>query len=292
MKGDEKGMKDITAIVLTQNEEQNIRECIKSVEGFVKRVVVVDSGSTDKTLEIAKELGADVYYNKFDYYARQFNWGIDNTNIDTEWILRLDADERFTPELNAELSKIIDEHQGDDVNGITISADLYFMGKFLKHGAKTRKRKMMLFKTGIGRIEDRKRDAHSIISEGTSVAAKNKFIHYDFKDLDTYVRKLDWYAIREMQDYFDNLNSSDIISDKVLKKVRKKKFGIYYKMPSFLRCWLLFIYAYIIRGNFLNGVEGYVFTYLSVFYYRTLVDAKIREQKQTNKPLQEMEAFK
>ena len=85
-------MVDLTAIVLTKNEEKNIVDCIQSLKGFAKRVVVVDSGSTDATVELAKELGAEVYTHAFENYARQFNWGIENTNIDTKWILRLDAD--------------------------------------------------------------------------------------------------------------------------------------------------------------------------------------------------------
>ena len=92
-------MADVTAIILTKNEEKNIRACLESISGFVKRTVVVDSGSEDNTVETAKALGADVYENPFCYYAQQFNWGLNNTGIQTEWALRLDADERFTPEL-------------------------------------------------------------------------------------------------------------------------------------------------------------------------------------------------
>ena len=96
-------MVDLTAIILTKNEEANIEACIRSIQQFAKRIVVVDSGSTDRTADIAKSYGADVYVHPFENYARQFNWGIENTNIHTKWILRLDADERFTPALCEEL---------------------------------------------------------------------------------------------------------------------------------------------------------------------------------------------
>src|SRR5690554_5493250 len=98
-------MLDITAIILTKNEEINVEKCIKSITNYVKRVVVIDSGSTDDTVTIAKNNGAQVYTNKYEYYAQQFNWGIQNTNITTEWILRIDADERFTLDLWQEISK-------------------------------------------------------------------------------------------------------------------------------------------------------------------------------------------
>ena len=103
-------MEDVTFIILTKNEEINLPDCLKSIEGFAKRAVVVDSGSSDKTCEIAKEMGADVYFHPFENYARQFNWGIDNTNITTKWTFRLDADERLTPKLCEELSQIMLDH--------------------------------------------------------------------------------------------------------------------------------------------------------------------------------------
>ena len=172
--------------------------------------------------EIAKELGADIYVHPFENYARQFNWGIDNTNITTKWTFRLDADERLTPALCKELSRLIKEHDNDEVNGITMEAYLYFMGKVMKHGG-AQKRKIMLFKTGIGRVEDRKMDEHTILSAGTAVACIEKFIHHDFKDMTFWVNKLNWYATREMQDYFDYINGKEAsinAKDKEIGKVR------------------------------------------------------------------------
>ena len=87
-------MADITAVVLTKNEEKNLPDCLRSMRGFARRVVVVDSGSTDATRDIARAEGAEVFEHPFENYARQFNWALDNTGIDTAWTLRLDADER------------------------------------------------------------------------------------------------------------------------------------------------------------------------------------------------------
>ena len=289
-------MIDVTFIVLTKNEEINIVNCLKSVEGFAKRVVVVDSGSTDKTCEIAKSMGADVYVHPFENYARQFNWGIDNTNITTKWTFRLDADERLTPELSEELEKLAKEHDSDDVNGITMEAWLYFLGRKIKHGCHN-KRKLMMFKTGIGRIEDRKMDEHTVLSEGISVTTKNRFIHYDFKDMTHWINKMNWYATREMQDYYEFINGKEVdisgnqsdnnANDSTISGTRKKKFGIYYKFPLFFRSWLLFMYYYIARLGFLDGKEGFVYHYMYHRWYRSLVDAKILEQKITNRRFEE-----
>ena len=271
-------MIDATAIIMTKNEEQNIIDCLQSMNNFARRCVVIDCGSTDDTVKLAKENGADVYFHEFEYYAKQFNWGIDNCDIDTEWIIRLDADERFPQELCNEIETIIKENKENDVNGITIEADFFFLGRCMKHGMR-KKRKMMMFKRSVGRIEDRRRDAHSVISEGISISTKNRFLHYDFKNLDTYVKRYNWYATREMQDYVDYTHgsSAEINTDKAIQRQRKKKFGFYYKMPKYFRAWAWFIYNYIFRLGFLDGKEGLVFYFLECYWYRLLVDAKIFE---------------
>ena len=280
-------IQDITFIILTKNEEINLPDCLESIKDFAKRIVIVDSSSCDRTVEIAKSFGADVYVHEFENYARQFNWAIDNTNISTKWTFRLDADERLTPKLCEELSELIKEHDNDDVTGITMEAWLYFLGKRISHGS-PKKRKLMLFKTGIGRIEDRKMDEHTILSQGESISCKEKFIHYDFKDMTHWVNKMNWYATREMQDYYEFIEgkSATIENDKNISNTRKKKFGLYYRLPLFVRCWLLFIYNYIFKLGFLDGKEGFIFNYMYHRWYRTLVDTKIYEQKLTNRPLE------
>lgn len=280
---------DVTAIVLTKNEERNIADCLRSLEGFAERVVVVDSGSDDRTVELANSMGAQVYVHPFENYSRQFNWGIDNTGIDTKWTMRFDADERLTPELCEELRQLMLEHDSDDVNGISTEAWLYFMGKKIRYGCHN-KRKIILFKTGYGRIEDRKMDEHTILLSGRSVYARNRFIHYDYKDMSHWINKMNWYATREMQDYFaftDGKATEIEGNDSVVASVRRKKFGVYYRFPPFIRCWLLFIYNYIFRLGFLDGKEGFVYNYMYHYWYRTLVDSKILEQRITGRPFEE-----
>lgn len=287
-------MEDVTVVILTRNEEVNLPDCLRSIKNFAKRVVIVDSGSTDNTEKIACEYGADFYVHPFENYARQFNWGLDNTDINTKWTFRLDADERLTPALCKELSQLMKEHENDDVNGFSMQATLVFMGRPLKHGG-AKKRKLMLFKTGLGRIEDRKMDEHTILSSGTAIHCKEKFLHYDFKDMSFWINKLNWYATREMQDYFDYIKgkeSSINANDKEIGRIRNKKFGVYYKLPKFIRCWLLFIHVYIFKLGFLDGKEGLVYCWTYNRFYRTLVDWKILEQELNPKPFKETGALK
>lgn len=278
-------MADITAIILTKNESMNITDCLTSINDMVDRVVIIDCGSSDNTVTLAKELGADVYIHPFENYARQFNWGLDNTDITTKWVLRLDADERFTPKLCSEVESMMKLHDRDDINGFAMEANFYFMGKCLKYGG-GKKRKLMVFKFGIGRIEDRKMDEHTILSVGTSISLKEKFLHYDFKNLDYFISKYNWYATREMQDYFayKQGGAEEALLDKRIQRTRKKKFGVYYNMPNFIRAWMLFVFNYYFRLGFLDGKEGYIYHFLQSYWYRYLVDAKIFEQNKTNAP--------
>lgn len=281
-------MEDVTVVILTKNEEVNLPDCLESVKNFADRIVIVDSGSTDKTEEIARRYNADFYYHPFEYHAKQWNWALDYTEICTSWTLRFDADERLTPALIKELKQIMKDHADDDVNGVTMEASLFFMGREMKHGG-PQKRKLMLFKTGKARIEDRKMDEHTILTEGRAIDCKEKFLHYDFKDMSFWINKLNWYATREMQDYFDYKNGKDAeinANDKEIASIRNKKFGVYYKFPKFLRSWLMFLYAYIFQLGFLDGKEGFIYHWTYHRFYRTLVDCKILEQELNPKPLE------
>lgn len=286
-------MADITAIVLTKNEEKNLPDCLRSLEGFARRVVVVDSGSADATRDIARAAGADVLEHPFENYARQFNWALDNAGIDTAWCLRLDADERLTPALAAELEALMAAHAHDDVNGIVMQAWLYFMGRKLTH-VKDMKRKLMVFKTGVGRIEDRNMDEHTLLSRGRSVEAKERFLHHDYKDMAHYINKLNWYAGREVRDYFAFKEGRGEKGglDAANQATRNRKFGLYYRLPMFWRCWLLFIYSYVFRGGFLDGREGFLYHYMYHRWYRTLVDAKILEHLKTGAPFEALEGLR
>ena len=150
-----------------------------------------------------------------------------------------------------------------------------------------------MFKKAYGCIEDRRRDAHSVISEGFSASTKHRFIHYDFKNIDNYIKKYNWYATREMQDYIDFVHgeSTDINTDAAILAQRKKKFGLYYKAPKFFRCWTWFIYNYIFRGGFLDGKEGLVFCFLECYWYRFVVDSKIYEYEHCGGEIEQLKAL-
>ena len=279
-------MADLTSIILTRDEEKNLPTCIGRLKGLAARIVVVDSGSTDRTVEIARELGADVLVHvPYVDYGAQFNWALENAGITTEWVMRVDADEFWTPELCAEVEGLLAEHAHDDVNGILTESIFYFMGRQILHGERKR-RKIVVFRRDHGYMERRRRDQHTMLKDGRVVEAKHRFEHHDFKDLDNWIAKMNTYATREADDYFTDREKYrrgavdlDGVSDASLSGQRKLKFLFYYRMPKFLRCWMLFVYIYIFRLGFLDGREGFVYNYLFHRWYRTLVDAKILERE-------------
>lgn len=276
-------MADLTAIILTKNEEKNIEKCILSIKDVAKRIVVIDSYSTDQTVELAKMLGAEVLQHEFIDQAKQFIYAMNTISVKTKWVFRIDADERLTKESAAELEQILTENENTDVNGVIVRFEVSFMGKRLRHGGIYPFRKLLVFKTGKGHMEDRHMDEHIVLDEGYTVEMRNDSEHHDFKDLTYYIEKHNQYASREMLDFFEkeekNVDNDDNKLDVGAKIKRKIKFGIYYKLPMGFRAHLYYWYRYYFKLGFLDGKEGKIFAFMQAYWYRYLVDAKIFERQ-------------
>ena len=271
---------DITAVILTKNEENNIADCIYSICNIVKRIVVIDSFSIDKTVENAKKMGAEIYQHEFENYAKQYTYGVDVSKIDTIWTLRIDADERLTEESAKELEKLCNVNNDTNVAGIVLRFKKNFLGKDLYHGGIYPWKKMNCYKTKLGHIEDRMMDEHIILDYGDVVNMKNDSLHFDFKSLEFFINKHNWYSTRECIDYFNHKNKINT-NDKVDIKTWIKM-NLYYKLPFGLRAHLYYIYRYYIKFGFLDGKEGKIYAFLQAYWYRFLVDAKIYEKMISN----------
>lgn len=273
-------MADLTAIILTKNEEINIYDCIQSLKPVAKRIIVVDSYSTDKTIEIAQQCGAEVYQHKFENYAKQYLYAVEVANINTTWTLRFDADERLTIESAQELIDLCNKNMETEVSGIVLRFRKNFLGKDLFHGGVYPWKKMNCYKTNDGVIEDRYMDEHIVLLKGITTEMKEDCLHYDFKTLEHFINKHNWYSSRETVDYFSNMNQK-------IQKTKQNyktwvKMNIYYKMPIGFRAYIYYIYRYIIRLGFLDGKEGHIYAFLQAYWYRFLIDAKIYECKKLN----------
>src|SRR3989338_4308714 len=161
----------VAVIVLTYNEELNLEKCLKSIVGFVNEIFVADSYSTDKTLDIAKKYGAKIVKHKFINQAEQFNWALDNLDIKSDWILKLDADEEIMPELKKEI-RITLPNTNSNINGFYMKRRVYFMNQWIRYGGYYPVWFLRLWRKGKGRSEERKMDEHIVLLEGESARLK------------------------------------------------------------------------------------------------------------------------
>lgn len=261
--------KDITVIILTKNEEKNIEASIKSAKQIADRVIVVDSGSTDRTIELAEKNGAETCFHEWGGHAAQFNWALDHCGLETTWVFRLDADERISKELANEINKKIMNSTAD---GYEMRWRVYFMGKWIKHGGTHKPYFLRLFKYGKGRVENKLMDEHIIVN-GVIEKLNGDLIHYDYKGLDAWLNKHIWYSNLELSMYN---TQGDMTGGNV---AQKKKRGVYYSLPLFFRARIYFWYRYYGQLGFLDGKEGKIFIFLQAYWFRFLVDAKIYEEK-------------
>src|SRR5580704_11292145 len=154
----------IDVLIQTHNEELNLPHTLESVKGWVNRIFVVDSGSTDRTAEIAASYGAEFVHKAWEGYAKQKNWALDNLPFESPWILILDADESVSPELKEEIQEIMSRpvqnvfHAGFYLNRVTI-----FMGREIHHCAYFPAWNLRLFKRGMARYEQRDVHEHMVV---------------------------------------------------------------------------------------------------------------------------------
>lgn len=272
-------MTDITVIILTKNEELNIARAITSVKGVADRICVVDSGSVDKTVEIAKDLGAEVVVHEFITHGKQFNWAMRELNITTTWVFRLDADEEVTKELGEEIVSKCELHKDDDVNAFVGNFKIYFMGRFLKHGGMYPFYRTTIFKTGKGYIDENGMRDQTVINEGRLEYLKNDFLHYDFKDLQSWIAKHNWYSDLEVKNLTSSMEDADGTRTDTADKTIKMRDGLYYRLPKYFRARLYYWYRYYFKLGFLDGEAGRVHAFLQAYWYRYLIDAKLFENE-------------
>lgn len=272
----------IAAIILTFNEEQHIERCIQSLHGIADQVFVVDSFSTDKTLELAEKLGAICYQNPFVNQGVQFNWALQNCPIQSDWIIRIDADEYINNTKNIDLKSYLAARPAD-VNGIIISRQIVFQGRALKYGGWYPKWNLRIFRTGKGESENRWMDEHIILHEGRAEQLQLDFVDDNLNDLSWWTQKHNNYSSREAADFFlqleefnqDNAVESHFFgSDAERKRWLKKR---YHAFPLFVRPVINFIYRYFFKLGFLDRKAGFLWHVLQGLWYRFLVDAKIFE---------------
>jgi len=273
----------ITVVILTHNEEIHIDRCIRSLQSIASKIFIVDSFSSDKTVEIAESLGAVVAQRKWKNYADQFQWGLDNCGDESEWVMRMDADEYLEQELQQEiLSKL---PFFNSIGGLYINRKQFFYGKWIKYGGRYPLTLLRIWKSGIGRIEQRWMDEHIILSGGEeTVILDGNLVDDNLKGISFFVDKHNSYATREAVDtlnqkysLFKKDESIKSTDDPQAKRKRLLKDGVYSKLPIGLRALFYFIFRYVFQLGFLDGRKGFIYHFMQGYWYRMLVDIKIME---------------
>lgn len=283
---------DLSVIILTGNEELHIKRCLDRIIPIATEVFIVDCFSTDRTLEIVTsfinnkyDCNINVLQNQWRNYATQFNWALENAPIKTKWVLRLDADEYLSDELIQELLLKLPTLE-TKYTGIVIPLQRVFMGRNINYGIARGIKMLRIFQYGKAKSEVRMMDEHLELLDGESIEFEHSFSDDNLNDLSWWTQKHIGYAIREAVDLLDieyNLTGaafhtkrSKIDEQALLKRRRKQSYA---KKPLFLRAFVYFLYRYIIKGGFRDGIEGFCWDFFQGFWYRAFVDAKVFECK-------------
>ncbi len=275
-------MTKLTLIILTYNESIHIKRCIDCTLALDARVIIVDSFSTDDTCNIAKESGAEIFKNPFVNQAQQFQWAMDNCNVVSEWVLRLDADETINEELVNNINLFV-ANNGDGNNAAIFHRKHVFLGKWVKYGGRYPLPMLRLFRTGTAHVEQRWMDEHIVLDSGTSVLLKGGFADDNLNSVTWFIDKHNKYATREVVDIMlkkldPSLDSK--ITESTSFSIKFKRFlkqSIYMKLPYFIRPFVYFNFRYICQLGFLDGATGFAYHFMQAFWYRSLVDLKCIE---------------
>ncbi|MFH6769539.1 glycosyltransferase family 2 protein [Gaetbulibacter aquiaggeris] len=272
----------LTAIILTYNEEIHLERCLDSLKDVCKDIVVVDSFSTDGTEAIALKYEARFYQNKWINYATQFNWGLKNTNIDTDWVLRLDADEYINVHLQQELQHKLPLLQ-KNINGVFVKRLMYFFDKPLKKAGMYPIWHLKIWRHGDAFCEQRWMDERMKIKRGETIKLQGDLIDHNLNNLTWWTQKHNGYATREAIDILNSIynftNSAGVKANLFGNGEERRRWfkKRYLKLPLFIRPFLFFIVRYVFQGGFLEGKRGFIWNVLQCGWYRFLVDAKIYE---------------
>jgi glycosyltransferase involved in cell wall biosynthesis len=273
----------ITVIILTKNEERHIARALASVAGLATRFYVIDSGSTDRTLEIAREAGAVVLENAWLNHATQFNWALEQLPPETEWVLRLDADEYLEPELAEEIGGRLHK-LGPRILGVYVPRRMAFLGRRIRHGGVFPVWVLRLFRYGEGRCENRWMDEHIFVEGETEQFGAGELIDDNHNSLTWWTQKHNAYASREVVDllnlerrFMPHETVANLRGGRQVGVKRWMKEQVYARLPGGARALFYFLFRYVLRLGFLDGREGAAFHVLQGFWYRYLVDAKMHE---------------
>ena len=271
----------ISIIILTYNEEDNIEECIRSIYEWAQEILIVDSFSIDRTLEIAQKYTQKIYQHPFENFAKQRNWAQENLPIKNEWVFHLDADERVSLELASELNRLFSSTIYAD--GFMVSRRTIFRKQWIRHGGHYPVYHLRIFKKNKGKSEQRLYDQNYIVEGKVSAIKKGDIINIINPDLKSWREKHTRWAYLEAREILSNKKKKMNIKfmGTPIEMRNWLRYKVYYNMPVFIRVFVYFFYRYILRLGFLDGRQGLIFHFWQGFWYRLLVDIKVSGLRKT-----------
>lgn len=273
----------ISVVVLTFNDGRTIQACLKSVAFWADEVHVVDSGSTDHTMEIVKRYTSNIVSHPFENYAAQRNWAQSQLRLRNEWVLHLDAGEVVSPELAHSIDRFFNSPNATTYNGAMMARRTIFLDRWIRHGGLYPVFHLRLFKTGQGYCEDRLYDQHFLVNPPVATLSGDL--------LDTCTASLHEWSLKHLRWATAEVEQQlqPVTPDQ--RQVAAKLFGtpierrrwlrntLFRRMPPFARAFGYFGYRYIVQGGFLDGPEGLIYHFLHACWYRFYIDARLWETR-------------
>ena len=293
-----RGSVPVAVLVPAKNEEANIVQCLRHVL-WAAQLVVVDSQSSDRTVPLAQAMGAEVY--QFQYsregWPKKKNWALESVPWRHEWVLIVDADELITPSLAAEIAGIVDGERrgvsppGPSHDGYYLNRRFMFMGRWIKHCGYYPSWNLRLFKHRLGRYErigqlgdtgsgDNEVHEHVVLSNGEGGYLTNDFLHYAYPDLATWVEKHNRYSTWEAHAMLAG-DAGGVKASPFGGPIERRRWlkAVTRRLP--FRPTLRFLYAYVLKGGFLDGYPGYCMCRLLAWYEFM---SRAKRYEMTNRP--------
>jgi glycosyltransferase involved in cell wall biosynthesis len=267
-----------SVVILAFNSVETLGTTLAQAKQISDDLHVVDSFSTDETVALSQQHGAQVVQHAFESYGAQRNWAIDHLPLSYPWQLHLDADERLTPELIASLQAL---PENPDHSGFLIARLVQFLGRQMRHGGMSPTWHLRLFRNGAGRCEERNYDQHFYLTQGSTGQLQGYMIDEIRMSLSEWTARHNRWSDAEVLEQTQANDAVRIEPRLRGNPVERKRFlrGLYNGAPLFVRPYALFFYRYFLRLGFLDGWEGFIFWTLQTFWFRFLIDAKLFEQR-------------
>ena len=277
--------KQFSIIILSFNEEQHLPRLLQSLQGLHYDLFVLDSGSKDRTLDIAKSYGAKILIHPFENHPKQWDYALKHFKIRTPWIIGLDSDHIILPELYERLKNFRSEDVPAKVTGIYFNRKNYFKGRWIRYGGYFPRYLLKMFRTGIGYSDLNENMDHRFVVPGEKLIWKDGYL----KEENLKENQISFWISKHNR-YSDLVAEEEIERRKNLReqKVRAKFWGtpderiafykkIWWRLPLYWRPCLYLFYRFIIKLGILDGPEGRLFHFLQGFWFRLIVDEKIKE---------------